>query len=405
MSQINRTFGHCVFVIFVLFCILQGCKEDKIGSINQDDRAPEQIVAPKVKRLPGAVEITYQLPADNNILYVEAETEKQKGKISKERSSYYNKSILIHGFGDTSEYEVKLYSVTRSLVKSEPVIVKVKPSEPSIMTAYKSLNMYENFGGVSIGFLNPNKEGLSINVVIKDEEGDWISAETFYTSQAKGTVNVRGFEPEKREFGVFIKDRWGNESELYIESLTPLYEEKLDPDNFKEMFAHLDTEAPAFSGSKMSNLWSGNFIGTTSTTAWYRTDNGSGIPHHFTFDLGVRAKLSRFVFWQRGAFDREDLLYSAGSPKVWEIWGSVDPSPNGSYEGWVLLDTIKMEKPSGLAGTALSNEDIDAAQEGHEFSIPSDAPSVKYIRIKILETWGKNDYMWMSELQFYGQIN
>lgn len=405
MNQINEFCKHWISAIIVILFFFQGCKEDKIESINKDDRIPEQILDPKVNSLPGAVEISYRLPEDNNILYVEAEVVKQNGKVSRERSSYYNKSILINGFGDTSEYEVKLYSVTRSLTKSAPVVVKVTPSEPSILTAYKSLSMAEGFGGVSVDFLNPNKDGLSINVMVKDDLGDWVLAETFYTSQAKGRVNVRGFDPEEREFGVYVKDRWGNESDMYIENIIPLYEERLNPNGFKEVYAHLDTEAPAFSGSRMSNLWSGNFVGTAGTTAWYRTDNGSGIPHHFTFDLGVNAKLSRFVFWQRGAYDREDLLYSAGSPKVWEIWGSTNPDPNGSYDGWNLLETIVMEKPSGLAGTALSNEDIVAAQEGHEFEIPSDAPPIRYIRIKILETWGKNDYMWMSELQFYGQIN
>src|SRR5699024_3727727 len=159
--------------------------------------------------------ISYRLPEDNNILYVEAEVVKQNGKVSRERSSYYNKSILINGFGDTSEYEVKLYSVTRSLTKSAPVVVKVTPSEPSILTAYKSVSMAEGFGGVSVDFLNPNKDGLSINVMVKDDLGDWVLAETFYTSQAKGRVNVRGFDPEEREFGVYVKDRWGNESDMY----------------------------------------------------------------------------------------------------------------------------------------------------------------------------------------------
>src|SRR5699024_6585460 len=139
MNQINEFCKHWISAIIVILFFFQGCKEDKIESINKDDRIPEQILDPKVNSLPGAEEISYRLPEDNNILYVEAEVVKQNGKVSRERSSYYNKSILINGFGDTSEYEVKLYSVTRSLTKSAPVVVKVTPSEPSILTAYKSL--------------------------------------------------------------------------------------------------------------------------------------------------------------------------------------------------------------------------------------------------------------------------
>src|SRR3546814_14183933 len=58
-----------------------------------------------------------------------------------------------------------------------------------------------------------------------------------------------------------------------------------------------------------------------SRDTWTRTMNGTGIPHHLTFDMGVQAKLSRFVVHQRGTVAETNLLYSGGTPTLFEVWG------------------------------------------------------------------------------------
>ena len=68
------------------------------------------------------------------------------------------------------------------------------------------------------------------------------------------------------------------------------------------------------------------------------------------------------------------------------------------------LQTCEVVKVSGLPIGINSNEDIDRAQAGHEFLIPADAPAVRYIRIKMLQTFGNADYFWMAELTFFGEI-
>src|SRR3546814_2004550 len=110
---------------------------------------------------------------------------------------------------------------------------------------------------------------------------------------------VRGLPPEKARFWIQVKDRWGNLSEMLVKELTPLYEEKLDKENFRPLI--LPTDAPKYKQSVLTNLWSDNIEGYgAGTTGWYRTANGSGMPQHFTFDLGVKAKLGRYQLWQRG---------------------------------------------------------------------------------------------------------
>src|SRR3546814_19812046 len=75
----------------------------------------------------------------------------------------------------------------------------------------------------------------------------------------------------------------------------------------------------------------------------------------------------------------------------------------GGEGGWVKLLECEMIKPSGRPLGNNTLEDEEVALAGHEFTFPLDAPPVRYLRFKILETWGGTDYMWIRELTFFGQ--
>src|SRR3546814_11228502 len=104
------------------------------------------------------------------------------------------------------------------------------------------------------------------------------------------------------------------------------------------------------------------------------------MPQHFTFDLGVKAKLGRYQLWQRGVVSQKSLLYAGGSPRIWEVWGSNDPDPMGGEGGWVKLLECEMIKPSGRPLGNNTLEDEEVALAGHEFTFPLDAPPVRYLR-------------------------
>src|SRR5690606_24027812 len=178
--------------------------------------------------------------------------------------------------------------------------------------------------------------------------------------------------------------------------------EELDRDKFEIFPLPGDAEAASYQGNTLANLWTGLKEGSVAEGAWYRTNNGSGIPHHFQFDLGITAKLDRFVIWQRGAFDQQSLLYASGNLRKWEIWGSNDPAEDGSYDGWIKLLSCESVKPSGLPPGKKSSDDVEYAQQGELFVLPDDSPDIRYVRIKVLETWGNTDYMFASDLELYG---
>ena len=178
---------------------------------------------------------------------------------------------------------------------------------------------------------------------------------------------------------------------------------QLDRNRFKAYPLPLD--APAWTGATgnlLSNLWSGILVGATTDRAWYRTANGSGIPHHFQLDLGRTVQLTSLKMWQRGTISETTLLFANGNLRNFEIWGSENPSPTGSYEGWTKLVECKAVKPSGLPVGQVSQKDIEYAQAGEGYTFPASAVKARYVRIKVLETWAKTDYMFLSEITFRG---
>lgn len=140
----------------------------------------------------------------------------------------------------------------------------------------------------------------------------------------------------------------------------------------------------------------------------HNTAEGSGfhtpevmLPQYFTFDLGVKAVLREMKIWQRqGA----GMPYNAGNLKRFEVWGSNEPAPDGSFTGWVKLAECESIKPSGLPLGSVTQEDIDYSAAGESFTFPEDTPGVRYIRIKILENWSGSLSNHMMEVSFRGEF-
>ncbi|QEH42044.1 DUF5000 domain-containing lipoprotein [Chitinophaga sp. XS-30] len=394
-----------IYHLFIFGMLLAGfgCKEEKLEPLTKGGKAPGMVSNVNVDNQPGKVVLTYDIPSDPELLYIKAVYEIRDGKKMESISTFYNNFVTLEGFGNTDEREVKLYAVSRSEVSSEPVTVKVKPLTPPVMSTLASLDFSEDFGGITARFSNEDSASIAIGVLTRDENGDPVQSDMYYTSQTEGEFSVRGFDDTERWFGLFVRDRWQNYSDTVWKLLTPLFEQQLDKANFRSM--KLATDANMFGSGPLTNLWNDKVQGgSSSNSTWTRTANGSGVPHWVTFDLGVTAKLSRFVEIPRGAFDELNLLYAAGDPRLFELWGATDYNPDGSFDGWTKLSEFEVVKVSGLPTGVNSNDDILRAQEGHQFKIPIDAPPVRYIRIKMLETFGNSDYFWMAELTFFGQI-
>lgn len=390
----NVLFGLVVLSFLVCF---SSCKEDNLRTfIEQDDSPPKPVSNVKTEALPGAAMITYDLPEDDDLdlLYVKAIYEIRPGVRQEQSTSFYDHEILVQGFGDTDEHEVKLISVDRSGNESQPVTVVVKPLTPPVKLVYESLDYESDFSGIRLSLSNSAEADIMVGILVKDEDGDWKPYDKDYTSLPEKIFSVRGLESVPTTFGVYVRDRWLNFSDTMVKRLTPLFEEQADKNSFQELALPGD----ASNSWDLSGLWDEKY----GTHEGIRANDNNGLPAHYQFSIGERYKISRFRLW--GIIDGRE--YSSNNIKAFEIWGS--DSPTDDFSGWTLMGTFEVKKPSGLPPGQYTNEDRATAAAGDEFTMPFDAPSVKYIRINVLSTFSSppnspSGGIWLTEVTFWGQ--
>ena len=372
--------------IFMLVCMmfLCSCSEEKHAPVTDDSSIPGQVTNVRVDPLPGAVKLTYDLPAGQNLLYVKAEC-LINGVMRQVKATPYVNNLTIEGFADTQTYTVNLYSVNRSEKVSEPVEKQVKPLSPNFREVFKNIQLQEDWGGVSVLFENPNEADLAIIMNYVDNDGFWDHGETFYTQSLTGKVTLRGLPPKEIKIGVCVRDRWGNLSDTLIRDLTPRFEKELDRSKFRGMY--LPGDASIVAGWGFELWWDLNVLGDQGLA----TVNDGTWPPTVTFDMGTPqgALISRMKLWQRVHSVYEQQAYGDRYIRKFEVWGSMNPDLDGSWDSWTLLLDGEMIKPSGLPVGTNSAEDIEAFYNGNDVSdFPLDIPYVRYIRFKCKELWG-----------------
>ncbi|WP_298645842.1 DUF4998 domain-containing protein [uncultured Proteiniphilum sp.] len=157
----------------------------------------------------------------------------------------------------------------------------------------------------------------------------------------------------------------------------------------------------------LSRFWDGN------TTNFMHSAGVTSVPCSFTWDMGIKAKLSRMKFWPRN--DNDDR-WNKGMPRLFEIYGSLDPNPDGSLDNtWTLLGTFECVQPSGN-GTkspweAPTSEDIALSNSGLYFEfMPGDnvdpSATVRYIRFRSLENFNptQTPRLLLAEISFWGTL-
>lgn len=384
--------------IFILF-FTYACKED-VNEPLFSDSAPLPVKNIEIESLPGGAKITYTPQKDPNLLYVKAVYTLADGTVKEVKSSSYKNYLILEGFADTIVYKANVYSVSRGEKESEPTSISFKPLLSPIKAAFSSLEVVETFGGLRVSFENDSEANLRFSVLTTDSVGDLVLADTYYTKRKAGYFSVRGYESTERLFAVCIRDRWNNVTDTVFTTLTPIFEEKLNKTKFKEVKLPTDTYEGHISSS-VPRLWDDK-IGHGGGEIFH-SKPGSGLPQWFTFDIGAKTMLSRFKMHQRDGTGY-DGIYTGGSPKNFEIWGSNDPDTDGGWDNWVLLKECESIKPSGLPDGQVSQEDIQMAQvDGEDFEFDGEIPPVRYIRFKTNKVWGTLDHIYLSELTFWGK--
>jgi hypothetical protein len=378
----------------MLFVMGFGCQEEKRPKIIMDTVPPAPVTDVQVRNTPGGAVLKYQLPDDEDLLYVKAEYSLKEGHQAEVRASQYNDSLVINGFGSEDEREVQIVAVDRSRNESTPVTATVKPMEPPVHTIGKTLRMTPDFGGVHINWENLNRAEISIVLEKQDHNGEYVPVETFYSSVAEGDVAARGMDTISGDFRVYVQDRWENQSASLDKTLTPLFEMKFDRTKFRAL--SIEGDEPSACGWVLPNMFDGN-----TGSGFHTNDQSFNCPHAASFDLGVKGKISRIKIWQR----LEDVyLYAHGNPKRFEIWGTDDVANSNNWNAWTKLMDCESIKPSGLPLGTISDEDREKARAGEEFICPLDAPASQYLRLVVYENWAGTCFFHVMEIEVYGRI-
>jgi hypothetical protein len=367
-----------LLLALVLLTGLWSCKKrDVLGPLDKNSTQPGAVSNGKVVNLKGEAQITYTLPTDEDLLYIKAEYEIRPGVTRQVKASFYTNTLLVDGFKDTTATEVSLYAVNSSEVVSAPYKVTVKPLMPAYLSSFDSIKVAATFGGINIRTSNPDGKPLSIIVLLKDKFGQWAQYGAVYSSLKEINQSLRGMDTMKKSFAFYIRDQFQNQSDTLFRDLTPLYETLIPKSGFNEYPLPTDLAVNAY-GRQMRNLWDGVYNGWGSTICTYETltDTTNGV--WFTFDMGVTAQLSRFTWWHYP----DPRYFENASMKVYELWGTTNPNPNGSWAGWTKLVECRDAKPSGLPYGTENSDDKAAGEAGSTWEIPITAPPVRYIRVR-----------------------
>lgn len=397
------------FVRLLPLCFLavSACT-DKPGThlpVDKDPAAPMKAFDIKTENLPGGALITYSLPDDPRLLYVEASYEMSNGKLNQVRASFYDDSLRVLGFSDTLEHEVTIVSVSRAGVKSESQTVTIKPGEAPIWQVFNSLNVLNSFGGFNVEASNDTRSNIVIEVLRKNDLGEFERDldKSIYTSQDSIVSKIRGMDTLQYEFGFTVKDQWGNTTDTLYRDINPLFDTQLDQSKFRDFTLPGDAkENPNTVG--IAGLWDGIFDWPNVSFTWADVNQPADIkgkPHMITFDLGVLAQLSRI--WIRPYPESGDRYYFFTTMKRFEIYGSASPNLDGSLDAsWHLLGSYVVVKPSGLPYGTHNQEDVQTAVAGFNWEADLAVPRVRYIRIRCLENFGGGNQQSISELRIYG---
>lgn len=370
-NKFNHTRMKTVRAYFLLLTatliIIFSCKEEKIHRATSDDNTPpKQPKAVTYKPLYGGARFYYDLPDDEDLLFIEATYKNADNKTFSFSSSYFVDSLDVYGFGDTLNYKVQLFAVDRAGNRSEPLEVTVKPLESAISRVIKSLDLKPGFSSFFLDWENELEQSINVYIDFKFNQNGKPSEYTsvFSSNLLKDRrfvedLNISSTEPVK--VSVRVSDMYGNTSKSIDMGQINLLEDIKIPKKGWALPAPNDSiggEPQGFGDGlegrmryviddiidRGDNL---NFMHTHSRGRTGNTKNGN-MPWNVIIDLGDYYELSRIVTVQRHSGGLANV--SRGQYYRYENVGIYDIYIwDEETKGWSFVMRNKIEQPVGLS--------------------------------------------------------
>jgi hypothetical protein len=377
------------------------------SDIKEDTTAPGKLSVQSVTPTSGGGIIHYNLPADNDILFVRADYINAQGDEVYRVSSKENDSIEISGLIDTSPVTVNLSVFDTSQNQSEVVSVDFSPNRSFIFDVLESLEITSDLGGVRVNWTNDEEKTVFIYVSITASDGEE-EIRILSSSNQNGARFVRGLAAEEQSFSIKVEDFDGNSTpDTDFGYYTPLFEEKIDKTSWR-LVSNLSVNGDAWEGQTV-NFWD-DIVDTVSTNSdnsyfiIYRSLNGGVLrwPLDIVIDLNKTVKINRFKVWQRAFWyngpANTAYYYQAENLRSFDIYVS-----NDKVE-WQLLGNFDIGDPSDGSGN-IPDEKIDEAAQGHDFNLEEVSPEFRYFKFSITANYGSDTYVHGSEISLFGVDN
>lgn len=389
---------------WVLICMLSlpfvACKEDTANLPISSGDKPGVLTVVSQQILAGGSEITFKAPKDKDFTYAEAVYSVKPGEEMRVTSSLYEDKLLLSGFTQEGIYPVTLYSVSKGGVRSDPLEIQVQVAKPSFLDVFENLRVVDDFSGFTVVYENQSEQDIRITVLRYDPMvRRYVTEYTHFSNDVQGSFRRAGYtEPE--EFRFVVTDRWENHSDTLAQTVQPLQEFLMDKSKFASHPLPPFNNLGYDSYTLFTNIWNeniGNFY--YATTGWMSYQSG---PIDFCIDIGVKAKLSRVNMNHPCSSNNFYTAFTRYTIREFELYGSNDPSPDGSWESWDLLSTLESIPPTGASTEELRHYGCTL---GEDFFVAGEAGAYRYYRFKVLRQWGGAGFFTaIDELTFFGAL-
>ncbi len=389
--------NYCFLLITLLFLFSLSCEEKQLLPITESKGKPQKVTDVQVEVVPGGAIINYRIPNVEDILGVKGVYTLSSGESYEAMASFYENKLEVLGFNDTMSHEVKIYTFNRAEELSDPVVVSFTPLESPLSKVSKTVSIISDFGGAQFNWINEEKAPLNFEFLTQDSLGRMQTMRIITSEADTSRYSLRGYEPTPRLFAAIIRDYWNNVTDTIYPpegTIVPMFEERLDKTKMTIMKLGNDANFTNWEGMD-SYLIDDDYDN-------FGHSPNSSLPAPFTIDLGETAKISRVVLFQRKF---SDSYYNWGNPKKISIYGSVTkPSQSGDWSEWTKIMDAEVIKPSGSPTGTVTDEDMAAAGEGHEFVFELTQEPLRYVRIVVHSTWEGTTFTHPAEVDVFGEV-
>lgn len=389
----------CVALLFF------SCKK---SNQNTDTTPPADLTVVSVTPTSGGGIISYELPPENDLLFVRADYINAQSNEVFRVSSRENNSIEISGLVDTTPLEVNLSVVDKSQNQSEGIIVSLTPKRSFIFDVIEDISLTEDLGGVRVNWENPEEKTVFIYLYI-DVNGEE-EVRILSSSSKTNSKFVRGLAAVPTNFSAKVEDFDGNMTVVNeLGQYTPLFEEKITKDTWA-LVENLSINGNAYEGSTV-NFWDDivDSSTTNSDNSYFiidRGDNGGVLrwPLDIVIDLNKTAKINRIKVWQRafwygrGEDPFKPYYYQAENLRSFEVYVSNDKME------WQLIGTFDIGDPKSSEGEVPIAK-LEEAALGHDFILDEISPEFRYFKFSITANFGSDTFVHGSEVSLFGIDN